>query len=210
MMAQTQYMAAQVTRDEMMRDQARPRTRTAPVARSLAATWGMILVEGLIGYEWLLSGLNKLLSPTFRSGLTAQIQMALHGNPNTWWVALTRRLVLPQASLWAVLVEVGELLVALGFFAGAVLWASGQFPTQRWARRLNLGVLAALAGSALMTANYYLMSGETLPGLNPGNPFNEGLSIDGLLTLVAAGLFVIHAIPLWTRRTRRNGSSDAT
>ena len=60
-----------------------------------------------------------------------------------------------------------------------------------------------------MTANYYLMSGETLPGINPGNPFNEGLGIDGLLTLVAAGLFVIHAIPLWAHRTRRSGSADA-
>jgi hypothetical protein len=29
--------------------------------------------------------------------------------------------VLPHAPLFAVLVEVGELLVALGFFAGAVL-----------------------------------------------------------------------------------------
>jgi len=59
-----------------------------------------------------------------------------------------------------------------------------------------------------MTANYYLMAGETLPGLNPGNPFNEGLSIDGMLTLVAVGLLVVHVAPLWTRATRRGRSAD--
>lgn len=206
MMAQAQHMAVQGQRDGLMREQGRRRAATS-VAGARAATWGVALVEALIGYEWLLSALNKMLSPTFRSGLTAQMMMALHGNPNTWWVALTKRLVLPHAQLCAVLVEVGELLVALGFFAGAALWASGQFPTRRWTRRLNLGVLAALLGGALMTANYYLMAGDTLPGLNPGNPFNEGLSIDGLLTLVAVGLFVIHAAPLWPHRSAAFGRS---
>ena len=116
------------------------------------------------------------------------------------------RLVLPHAQLCAVLVEVGELLVALGFFAGAVLWASGQFPAHRWTRRLNLGVLGALVGGALMTANYYVMSGATLPGLDPANAFNEGLSIDGLLTLVAVGLGVIHILPLRSRT--RSATAD--
>ena len=114
-------------------------------------------------------------------------------------MALANRLVLPHAQLFAVLVEVGELLVARSFFAGAVLWASGQFPTRQWARRLNLGVLGALVGGTLMTANYYVMSGATLPGLDPANAFNEGLSIDGLLTLVAVGLCVIHVLPLRSR-----------
>jgi hypothetical protein len=63
--------------------------------------------------------------------------------------------VLPHALLFAVLVEVGELLVALGFFAGAVLWVSGRFPGARWARRLNLVMLAAL------------LAGTFLPGLPP-------------------------------------------
>lgn len=177
-------------------------------AQSAAATdmahhrvpaWGLALVEAVIGYTWLLSGLNKILDPGFGTGLAQQVVAATRGNPNTWWVALMQRLVLPHTALFAGLVEVGEVLVALGFFAGAALWASGQFPVRRWARLLNLGVLGALAGGALMTANYYVMSGATLPWLDPSNAFNEGLSIDGLLTLVAAGLVVIHLLPLQTR-----------
>lgn len=187
-------MAQVMTRTE--RGQAAMARRGGLAAHDRAAAWGLALVEALIGYTWLLSALDKILSPTFRSGLAQQLTMAIHGNPNTWWVALAQRLVLPHAQLCAALVEVGELLVACGFFAGAALWASGQFPVRRWARRLNVGVLAALVGGALMTANYYVMSGDTVPGLNPANAFNEGLSIDGLLTLVAVGLFAIHALPL--------------
>ncbi len=48
--------------------------------------------------------------------------------------------------------------------------------------------MPALLGGALMTANYYVMSGNALPDLNQGAPFNEGLNLDGLLTLVAMAL----------------------
>lgn len=169
------------------------------VAHHRAPAWGLALVEAAIGYTWLLSGLNKILDPGFGPGLAQQVVAAMHGNPNTWWVALIQRFVLPHTTLFAGLVAVGEVLVALGFFTGAALWASGQFPVRRWARLLNLGVLGALAGGVLMAANYYVMSGATLPWLDPANAFNEGLSIDGLLTLVAAGLVVIHLLPLRSR-----------
>ena len=204
-------MVAQV-RDTMVTQGSRitPRARrasAAPAVQDRAASWGVALVEAVIGYTWLLSALDKMLNPGFRSGLAAQLTMAMRGNPNTWWVALANRLVLPHAQLCAVLVEVGELLVALGFFAGAALWASGRFPARRWARRLNVGVIGALVGGASMTANYYVMSGATLPGLNPANAFNEGLSIDGLLTLVAVGLCVIHVLPLLAHRGRLTRST---
>lgn len=192
-----------------VRGRTEPHAEAAPVVRAHVAALGLALVEALIGYDWLLSALNKLLSPAFRSGLAGQLTMSMHGNPNAWWVALMRRLVLPHAPLFAVLVEVGELLVALGLFAGAALWASGQFPGRlpgrRWARWLNAGALLALAGGALMTANYYVMSGATLPWLDPGNPFNEGLSIDGLLTLIALGLLAIHLAPLRAATARSRG-----
>ena len=188
-------------------ERAGSRSLAALAARLHPAAIGVAIVEAIIGYEWLLSALDKILSPTFLSGLAQQMRVNMQGNPNTWWVALARRLVLPHVQLFGVLVEVGEVLVALGFFAGAVLWASGRFPVTRWTRRLNLGVLAALLGGALMTANYYVMSGATLPGLNPGNPFNEGLSIDGLLTFIALGLLVIHLAPLRSHTARRDAAS---
>src|SRR5207249_4293420 len=123
-----------------------------------------------------------------------QLQLATQGNPNGWWVSLANTLMIPHALLCALLAQVGELLVALGFFAGAALWIGGWLPTARWARWLNGGVIVALIGGVTMTANYYLMAGNTLPGLNPSAPFNEGLSLDGVLTLLTAGLLPGHLL----------------
>lgn len=171
-------------------------SRPVPATRVMPATWGLAMVEGAIGYEWLLSGLNKVLSADFSSGLGHELQTSLQGNPNTWYASLTKALVLPHAQLFAPLVEVGELLVAAGMFAGAALWVSGRAATSRLGRLLNLGVIVALIGGVLMSANYAVMGGDTLPGINAGNPFNEGLSIDSLLTIIGLGLVVIHVVAL--------------
>ena len=173
---------------------ASPTLRTdVPAARGvLLAVWGLALVEAVIGYEWLLSALNKLLNPRFRSGLAHMLHMSMPDNPHSWYVALRNRLAIPHAQVCATLGEVGELLVALGLFTGAGLWLSGHLPCARWARRLNRGVIAALLGGALMTANYDVMAGNTLPGLNPGDPFGEGLGLDGLLIGISAALLAVH------------------
>jgi len=179
----------------------------AALARVTPAAWGMALVEAVIGYEWLLSALNKILSPSFNAGLAHQLHMAMMGNPNGWWVSLSNTLMIPHAQLCALLAQVGELLVAVGLFAGAALWIGGWLPTARWARWLNGGVIVALIGGVTMTANYYVMAGNTVPGLNPNAPFNEGLSLDGVLTLLAVGLLLVHLLALraptrrWTSET---------
>lgn len=158
------------------------------------AAWGLAMVEAVIGYEWLLSGLDKVLSARYLPGLANALRTSIQENPHSWWVAFIQQQVLPHAQVWALLVEIGELLVALGFFAGALLWASGCFPTARWTRWLNAGVLLALYGGVLMTANYYLMAGHGFPALNPGNPFDEGLSLDGVLTAIGLGLLLLHLV----------------
>jgi hypothetical protein len=66
----------------------------------------------------------------------------------------------------------------------------------RWARLLHLGVVVALVGGILMSANHAVMSGDTLPGINAANPFNEGLSIDSLLTIIGLGLLIVHSLAL--------------
>lgn len=163
-------------------------------AQALPAAWGLALAEVAIGYEWLLSGLNKVLSADFSSGLAQNLQSSLKGNPNSWYVSLADTLMLPHAQICAVLAEGGELLVGLGMFAGAALWVSGRLAASRWARTLNLGVIVAVLGGILMSLNYALMGGDTLPWINAGNAFNEGISIDSLLTIIGLGLVVAHAV----------------
>src|SRR5579864_597714 len=178
------------------------RAEAAPVS---PATWGVAVVEASIGFEWLLSGLNKVLSSDFSSGLAKELQASLQGNPNSWYVALANSVMIPNARLCALLAEGGEVLVGLGMFAGAALWVSGRLQAGRWARRLNLGVMLALVGGVMMSANYAAMAGDTLPGINAANPFNEGLSIDSLLTIIGLGLLLVHVAASWARGRNNAG-----
>jgi len=168
-----------------------------PRATSNFSAWGLAPVELVIGYEWLVSALNKVYSSTFRPGLAASIHTSLQDNPNGWWVALVQQLVIPNAPMWATVVEVAELLVAVGLFVGAILWISGGFPKTRVVRLLNMMVLLALLAGIAMTVNYYLLAGHTLASLgslHPDAPFDEGVSLDGLLTFLGMGLLLIHFI----------------
>jgi hypothetical protein len=93
-------------------------------------------------------------------------------------------------------VEAGELLVAGGMFVGAALWVSGRVAASRLSRFLNLAVIMAVLGSILMSANYAVMGGDMLPGINAANPFNESISIDSLLTIIGLGLLAVHVVAL--------------
>ncbi len=53
------------------RTRSEPSLRVTPIAHDRAASWGVALVEALIGYTWLLSALDKMLNPGFRKGLMA-------------------------------------------------------------------------------------------------------------------------------------------
>jgi len=147
-------------------------------------------------------------------------QMALPGNPNDWWVSFIRHVVLPAAPQWARMVERGELGVAFGYFAGAVLWASGRFPRERWTRWLNASIICALAGGILLTLNYDWMAGAPFPWVNPSDPFDEGVNLDSILTAIGVSLLLLHLLTWWTayrvrsrqekrQASRRTNSSES-
>lgn len=132
----------------------------------------------------------------FRSGLAGELRDATAGNPDHWYVRLLSDGVISRASAFAVVVEWGEIVVALGLALGAVLWIGGDRLSALWARRLHLVVIGALLGGAFMSANYSFLAGNKLPWLNNGAPFDEGLSIDGLLTLVALALAAVEVLAM--------------
>jgi uncharacterized membrane protein YphA (DoxX/SURF4 family) len=170
---------------------------------SRAARWGVALIELAIGYEWIISALNKMTSSGFSGGLSSELKKSLSGNPNRWYSDFLKTTIIPHARAYALLVEMSELLVGLGFVAGAALWLSARLAGWSWARVVHWVVILAIAGGAMLTANYYIQGGDTLPGLNPGNPYSEGLTIDGLLTLVALALVVAHVLAQGAPTRRR-------
>ena len=147
--------------------------------------------------------MNKLTSGGFRSGLAGQISDAVTNNPNHWYASFLSSVVVPHAGVFAVLTEVGEIAVSLGLIAGAIRWLAMSRLSASRLRLLDLAAIGALAGSAFMTLNYYLMSGFGIPWLHASDAFSEGLDIDGMLTIVALALL---AIQIWARRSTRDAA----
>ncbi len=183
---------------------------TSVAATDMAARWGMALIYLFIAYEWLISGLDKIFSSDFRSGLAGQLQDSNADNPHDWYVHFMNRVVIPHASGIAVAIEIGEILVAIGLIVGAVLWVASDRIGEHRTRTFRFCVIASLAGSAFMTANYYLMTGGGFPWVNTGAPFDEGISIDGLLTLMAIGLIGIEVFAIRSARVVERRSAGQT
>jgi thiosulfate dehydrogenase (quinone) large subunit len=182
-----------------------PAAKTAAASRG--AVWGFAVVLLLLAYEWLLSGTNKLISGDFRSGLAGELSDAAANNPRGWYAHFLTGIVIPHAAAFGLLVECGEIAVGLGLLLAAARWVGAERIGARLAARVDVIAIAALAGSALMSCNFLLMSGDPLPWLNSGAPFDEGVGIDCLLALIAIGLIVVHVLAL--RDDRRPARATA-
>jgi hypothetical protein len=165
----------------------------------------MAAVYALIGYEWLVSGVNKLLlGSRFASGLPQLLRSGFAGNPDGWLARVAEQAIVPHAAILAAVVLIGELGIAVGYFVGAVVWAQPErlpAPVARWVDPI-VGV--ALLASAVMATSYAMLDGDGLPLPNPVNAFGPGFSIDLLLALAAALLLAVQVAHALTQRRERN------
>lgn len=179
--------------------------RRRRAAAAAPAHLGMAAVYALIGYEWLVSGVNKLLlGPRFAAALPQLLRGGFAGNPNGWLARFAGQTILPHTTSLAAAVLIGELGIAVGFFIGAVAWAQPERLPGPLARWVDPIVVVALLASAVMAASYALLDGDGLPLPNPVNAFGPGFSIDLLLAL-AAGLLLIVQIAGALARRRVSG-----
>jgi thiosulfate dehydrogenase [quinone] large subunit len=152
------------------------------VPASLAA------VQLVVAYEWLVSGINKLLNPNFTVQLASTLRQSMSGNPYSSYVTFLRDVVLPHATLVGVLTELGETAIGVTLATSAVLWLWR--PASRLTIYAGAAAAAALAGAAFLSLNYFLQGGSPLPWIDPANAFNEGVDIDILIPLLSASLLV--------------------
>lgn len=170
-------------------------------------TW-LAAIQIVAAYEWLVSGLNKVLAGNFSQQLHSIIMDATHGNPNGWAVPVLKGIVLPCCALFGGMVECGEVLVGVALAVAAVLWVLGErVPTL--VRRVGAwtAVLACL-GAAFMNVNFYIAMGGTFPAVSPANATDEGVSIDVVLMLVMLALAAAN-LALAPRRTGRTSLASA-
>lgn len=150
-------------------------------------TW-LATIQLVAAYEWLVSGLNKVLAGNFPQQLHGVITDALHGNPNEWALPLLKGLVLPCCTLFGGMVECGEVFVGAVLAVAALLWLLGE-RVPAMIRRLGAWTAAAAClGAAFMNVNFYIAMGGTFPTVSPANAANEGVSIDIVLMLVMLAL----------------------
>lgn len=156
----------------------------APTDRTPFAFAGLAL---LLGYAWLLAGVDKLLLGTFPAQLAQILSGTLRGSTLPGFFAgFLRAVVLPNGAIFGFTVEYAETLAGLGLIAAglAIFLAPplerrvAQPIAQRIARMrrllVALGVLAAI-GTAILGVTYFLLDGA------PSQFFMPSVAFDGAL-----------------------------
>ena len=62
---------------------------------------GLIVMQLVLAYLWLVSGANKLLDPAFGTQLVPVLRQSTQGNPYGWYATFLRIIVLPNHTLFA-------------------------------------------------------------------------------------------------------------
>src|SRR5215472_12891696 len=83
----------------------------------------LAVIQAIIGWEWLMSGGNKLLSGTFPQGLADTISRMLTNNPDGWYVSFLQNAILPHSLFYGYLIEWTEVIIGLILLGGAVIVA---------------------------------------------------------------------------------------
>lgn len=162
-------------------------------------------LQGILGWEWLVSGVNKVASGSFPNGLAAILSDGVKSNPNGWYVAFLRTVVLPHSVAFGYTIEAVEVLVGLALLASAVALLGGL--RQRGEPQYRLAVtqvaaaaVAALACIALCVNFHFFMGDGVLPGISASKAFNEGVDLDTLMPPLALVVLVfnLYALRLMT------------
>jgi len=168
----------------------------------------LLAVQIVIGYEWLASGVTKIASGTFASGLAADLrdnsQDAWHG-----YRSFLSSSIIPNARAFAVLIEVGEVIVGLGFILAAIVWlARWSRLSDRWRMLLLWATMLSALGATFMAVNFHLASGANHPWLIPADGFDETIDVDTVLACIQTGFFIFSAYLLL--KIRREGRAANT
>ena len=170
---------------------------------------GLLLVQVFIGYEWFMSGLTKIYRGDFPGGLAAELRDKSQGAVG-WYKGFLDGSIIPNASAFGYLIEIGELLIGVALIVAAVVWML------RWQRLPNGGRVAVLATTALaslgaifMAVNFHLANGAPHPWLIPRSGFDEGVDLDSLLPVLQLVLIGVSVGILRSLRRGNPGVSPA-
>lgn len=168
-------------------------------------TTTLLLVQVVIGYEWLVSALTKLERGDFAAGLSTQLGDMSKGSPG-WYRSFLTSIVLPHAQAFGYAIELTELavgLVLIGVAVALIARPALELP------RLAIGAtLAAAAAALVLVVNFEVANGAGF-GLSLGqDTFDEGVDLDTLMTGLQLALLVFWGTAL-RRRLAQEPSSNS-
>ena len=151
-------------------------------ARPLLA--GLVAVQVFLGYEWLMSGLAKILAGDFASGLAGTLTDQTKDLTGSY-KAFLDGVVIPNGTSFGYLVQFGELALGVTLIATALLWLTRWSALGVTGRQVLLGliVVAGVVGM-FMNINFHLASGSTHPWLIAADPNGEGVDLDSLMPII--------------------------
>ena len=160
----------------------------------------------LLGYEWLASGVDKLLYTSFPTASGELLKGLVQGGrlPG-FFGAFLRMLVLPNSIAFGYLVEWGETLAGLGLITGGLVTLlapvarrrlASSADAARWLTRGKYAIewLAAGAalGAGLMGLTFYLLDGAPSQWFMPSIAFGGALD-SGLMLAVGSAVLLADA-----------------
>jgi thiosulfate dehydrogenase [quinone] large subunit len=162
--------------------------------RSSAAVVALLLIQVCIGYEWLVSGLTKIVHGDFPAGLAAELEDMSKAAP-AWYRGFLDGAVIPHAVAFGYAIEIAELAVGI-----VLLLAVLRLPT-RIARFMPVATAAALVVGLVLAVNFALANGSSFGLGLAQDSFDEGIDLDTLLVGLQLALLVFALAGV--RRVRR-------
>jgi len=151
--------------------------------RSSAAVLALLLVQICLGYEWLVSGLTKIVHGDFPAGLAAELRHISAAAP-AWYRSFLDGAVVPHAVAFGYVIEIAELAVGI-----LLLVAVLRLPV-RIARFMPTTTVAALLGGLVLAVNFALANGSSFGLGLATDSFDEGIDLDTLLVGIQLALLV--------------------
>jgi uncharacterized membrane protein YphA (DoxX/SURF4 family) len=166
---------------------------------------GLLVVQLIIGYEWLFSGIAKIAKGNFPSGLGDDLAEMSAGAAG-WYAGFLNNVIIPNATAYGYIIEITEVLAGLALIVGALIWI---FAWDRTSYGLRVTVIvlmiAASIGGIFMALNFHIANGANHPWMLPDSGFDEGVDIDLLLVTIQSVITVVQIIVLNRLRQERSG-----
>lgn len=163
---------------------------------------GLLLVQLVVGYEWLASGLTKLVRGDFPGGLAGELRERSEGAAG-WYRSFLDGTVIPNAHAFGYLIEITELVTGVALIAAGLAWLAAweRLPGGGRAAVLLTTAAAALAG-VVMAVNFHLANGAGEPWGIPGDSFDEAVDLDSLIVAIQLLLAAVSIGALVSARSR--------